>query len=86
MLDFKTKKYLSNGHHASYKNRVVRVGTLKFMGRNVHQYIEASRRDDLYSLCYLMLHLLNGNLPWQGVRGTRREKHEKILEMKMEYT
>lgn len=44
---------------------------------------EQSRRDDMESLGYLMLHLLRGSLPWQQIKATTNErKLELIREMK----
>ena len=43
------------------------VGTPNFVSVNVHKGIEASRRDDLESVCYIMWFLLAGKLPWYQV-------------------
>lgn len=87
LVDFglATRYIDSIGSHIEYKTRAPRVGTLKYISPHVHQYKEASRRDDMYSICYLILYLLNGNLPWQGVSGSRQCKHEKIFELKSTY-
>ena len=49
--------------------------------------LEQSRRDDLESLWYTLIFFLRGNLPWQNVKGkSRKEKFDKIMKMKIEYT
>jgi serine/threonine protein kinase len=88
LIDFGlAKKHIDEeGIRARYSTHSTRVGTLKYMSPNVHNYIEASCRDDLYSCGYLLLYLLNGTLPWQGVSGTRKEKHTQILDIKLNNT
>ena len=38
------------------------------MSVNIHNGIEASRRDDLISLGYVVIWLQIAKLPWQGIR------------------
>lgn len=46
--------------------------------------MEQSRRDDLYSIFYIMIYLLIGKLPWIGIRGKNKEdKREKIRNLKL---
>lgn len=87
LIDFGlASKYIINNQHIPYNDPVSRVGTLKFMSPYMHQSIESSRRDDMYSIGYIFIYLLNGSLPWQSVNGeTRAEKHSKILEIKQNY-
>jgi len=41
------------------------AGTLRYMSKNIHNGIEASYRDDMYSLGYCMIYLFTGALAWK---------------------
>ena len=46
--------------------------------------MEQSRRDDLYSIFYIMIYLLMGKLPWIGIKGKNKEdRREKIRNLKL---
>ena len=50
-------------------------------------FAEQSRRDDMEALGYIMIYLLTGTLPWQGLRAkTKAQKYEKISEKKLSTT
>jgi serine/threonine protein kinase len=44
------------------------VGTLKYASHNIHAGLEAGRCDDLISWFYSLIEMLQGRLPWHGVR------------------
>uniref|UniRef100_A0A915DLP8 non-specific serine/threonine protein kinase n=1 Tax=Ditylenchus dipsaci TaxID=166011 RepID=A0A915DLP8_9BILA len=43
------------------------VGTAKYASVNSHKSIELSRRDDLESLGYVLIELINGSVPWKNI-------------------
>ena len=59
------KKYIDNyNKHIEMKSGKTIIGTPNFISVNVHNGIEPSRRDDLISVAYIILYLINGTLPW----------------------
>lgn len=59
------------------------TGTVRYSSLNVHEGCDASRRDDLLALGYVLLHFLRGGLPWLGISAkSKRTKHELIRRRK----
>ena len=72
IIDFGlAKKYMSSrtGKHAKFTINKKWSGTSRFASANSLRGVAQSRRDDLESLCYLLLYLMKGNLPWDNVYG-----------------
>lgn len=67
LIDFGfAKKYVdSNGAHMKKKNSNVFHGNMMFATLSQFEFETTSRKDDLISLCYLMIYLLNdGKVPY----------------------
>ena len=53
------------GRHIKMKEMQNFKGTLRFASSNSHNKVTLSRRDDLVSLAYMIIHLCkDGGLPW----------------------
>jgi len=85
LVDFGLSKIYTEG--APYKTGVQRVGSLRYMSKYTHQGIESDRRDDLYSIAYVLIYLFVGSLPWKGMvkNLTTEQKHQSILKLKIKF-
>ena len=72
LIDFGlSKKYMSSrtGRHVKFAINKKWSGTSRFASANSLRGVIQSRRDDLESLCYILLFIMKGNLPWDNVFG-----------------
>lgn len=87
LIDFGlAKRYrdTSSHQHIPYRENKDFTGCPRYASINTHRGIEHSRRDDLESLGYVLLYLLQGSLPWGWIRAsTKKQQIEKIGEMKV---
>ena len=91
MIDFGlAKKFVKRDseEHISFKeNKGSGTGTARYMSINSHLGHSQSRRDDMESFGYMLIHLMQGKLPWQGLKSKSKEEHmQKIYEMKRSFS
>lgn len=60
------KPYLNNNVHIPIKKVSGLIGSNNYASVNAHKFVELSRRDDLESVCYILLFLYS-ELMWQNV-------------------
>jgi casein kinase 1 len=73
----------STGAHIPYREGRTALGTMRYSSYNVHFGREQARRDDLEALGNVLLYLLHGKLPWQGIYAPSKEaKWRRMGEMK----
>ncbi|KAF8498962.1 kinase-like domain-containing protein [Russula emetica] len=59
------------------------IGTICYSSINCHLGLTPSRRDDLESLIYVIVYLVKGCLPWQGITVQPGQIHQdKVLKVK----
>ena len=76
-VDPQTQRHISEGPNN------MTVGTPRYQSANAHRYRVQCRRDDLESICYVVLFFALGRLPWQGLDiGSPRRRSRVAAKMK----
>ena len=70
--------FMNEEQHIDNKINSSITGTLEFCSKFVNEYQYPSRRDDIYSILYILIYLNDGSLPWTGLKII-----SSVLEMKM---
>ena len=82
-----SKKYRDSrtNLHIPYRDGKDLTGTARYASINTHLGVEQSRRDDIEALGYMMVYLMKGHLPWQGmVNSNPKKKYDRIKKIKLE--
>lgn len=76
MIDFGfSRSYLDiDGSHIEPNASEYISGSPYYLSTNAHAGVSPSRRDDLVSLGYMLLEMINGKLPWAKVEGSYEER------------
>jgi len=91
LIDFGlSKKYRDSKTqvHIPYREGKALTGTARYASINTHAGLEQSRRDDLEALGYVLIYLVKGCLPWQGLPSktpkTKQERYDEIMQQKID--
>eukprot|EP01130_Rhizamoeba_saxonica_P012878 TRINITY_DN5471_c0_g1_i4.p1 TRINITY_DN5471_c0_g1~~TRINITY_DN5471_c0_g1_i4.p1 ORF type:complete len:316 (-),score=49.04 TRINITY_DN5471_c0_g1_i4:265-1191(-) len=85
IIDFGlSKRHLYPDGSVKAKSKTSRwVGSRRYMSLNTHLRKDQGRRDDLWSLFYVIIEFCTGTLPWAHLRGI--QNLDKVRDMKQTY-
>jgi serine/threonine protein kinase len=76
------KSYVGDDDHIPMKKTNGLIGSRTYASINAHNFDELSRRDDLESLCYTLIYLVQGKLNWQ-ITGLQNHEHPKLANLRI---
>ncbi len=82
LIDFGiARRYINSRsrHHLPCSHDNDFAGTERYASVNTHLGLTPSRRDDLESLGYVLVYLIAGRLPWQGVRAASDSRRRGLV-------
>ena len=84
LIDFGISKSILDmkGEHIPYREGKPFIGTCRYASLSAHEGRELGRKDDLESLGYVILYLMQGSLPWQAIRAPDKERIKGVGKMK----
>ena len=90
IIDFGLSRFYMKGdkHIINTYDKSI-VGTVRYISRHIHEGNVYSRRDDIISILYVVIYLLKGKLPWNGMvpkKGEKITKEELIYDKKIKTT
>jgi len=85
MIDYGLSRLHLDEHKKPKEKRATArwVGSRRYMSLNAHLRKDQGRRDDLWSLLYVLIEFRTGTLPWAHLRGV--ENLDKIRDVKVQY-
>jgi serine/threonine protein kinase len=76
------KRYSLSGLHSTNCRKKSTVGTSRYASVHSQQFVQSSRRDDMYSCVYAMVSIFGKRLPWEGLKGDSKQKMRETLRRK----
>ena len=76
------KSYVGDDDHIPMKQTSSLIGSRTYASINAHNFVEISRRDDLESLCYTLIYLVQGKLDWQ-ITSLQNHEHPKLTNLRI---
>jgi serine/threonine protein kinase len=68
----------ANNNHIESKKTSSLIGSKSYASINSHDHFELSRHDDLEGVCYILIYLSTGTLPWKNSENENEIKKLKI--------